>query len=200
MPYVEASTIIATLGLPSSQAMEDKIGAMLEALDSLVDQACAVDTFADDEGGTRLFNGTGNSRLYLNNVVLRTFTKVEWFSVDGTVSDEIDYVAAQPSTKPGGFYRYLECKAPGAVFPSGVQNIRVTGDWGFETLPKAIEHAIAYAAKSLIDEAARNYSIKRDAAVDRAVEYIVGGEGAGCALPGVSLALLRRYTVDDMRM
>ena len=97
---------------------------------------------------SRTFDGTGEN--YLNvRTPIRSLSKIEILDCDGSVVGEgsVGYVRITPSrtllmhAREQGFPRYRTA-ANACMFPSGIQNIRVTGEWGrYAEPPRLIKHA-----------------------------------------------------------
>lgn len=127
-------------------------------------------TFINEPGVSKTFNGTGTDMLTLG-YYLRTLTSVWMLDVTGAQVEQLLDVVPQPQNPKSGCYRWLQRRQdissplfyqllthrpilqpspvdpPNAIFPYGLANIKVTGDWGFAAVPNGIKKAMALAIR-----------------------------------------------------
>jgi len=135
----------------TSAAISDWISAVEEWIDNYCGR-----TF-ENEATTRLYNGNNRSELITDDFT--TLTKIELLDEDGDVddstSDATDWFTKPANAKPKMAVKLNpEGQSFRTIFPKGTQNIKLHGDFGYETsVPKAVEMA----ATMLVAELVKNH-------------------------------------------
>lgn len=143
---VDNEEVMATIALALSFAEQD------------IEQYCQT-WFTQEDNVAKLYNGRGINCLSLG-FFLRNLTKVEVLDLRGQATT-LEYVSLQPrpSKRRDGanisVYSWLELKngdlSEKRIFPEGLENIRVTGDWGLTVLPAAIKRAIILSVQHALE-------------------------------------------------
>ena len=127
---IEDLDLTYTLGYHSDAQKQRAIDMATEWIDKITGN-----TFTNETNTARIFDGQGETTMFIAAPRLRSVTKVEvrddsesdWEEVDLT---DIDY--------SDGWIEYKD-----NVFPKGKSTVRITGDWGYETVPTPIKEACA---------------------------------------------------------
>jgi len=139
MSYIslsEAKTFLFPRG-DAPSVLDAFITAELEALDDIIDQKCGRKFTAGDPGEIRYFDGTGENYLFIDDLI--TLTKLEYRELDSDAWTEIPSGTYLTSGIP--IYKIiLLSNAITPYFPEGDQNIRITGTWGWPSVPNTIKN------------------------------------------------------------
>ena len=210
MSYVTNTEVAQALGWDSSDtALMADIDVALAFVEPAVDQYCGT-TFQQEDGVTRIYNGTGHPMLslgfYLRNLtsvyvlvpVIATLPTYQMTPVNPPLPD----VMPMPQPSRDGTYRWLERMAMDVfdihyepnVFPKGLGNIQVTGDWGFTVIPKSVKQAIFHAVKYYFDLRDMDATVRTVIGVGHTKENPKPDDQH--YLPPISRRLLDRYKND----
>lgn len=163
------------------------------------------------ETGAKRVNGTGSGTVWLPKHV-RSVSAVEVLDVNGNWEPITDYALVQKSIRivdgatpanplyyaitVGGYHNMED------VFPEGVANVRVTGEWGCAPnaalchIPSIIFGALSILVRRIGQEEERNPSVRIDSGANRLVEYF-GPEDATFAslIGGPAEKMLAGYSI-----
>lgn len=170
--------IAAMLGYDySDSVLMSEIQAILSVAEWEVDQYCQT-TFVNEAATSKIYSGNGTKILTLG-FFLRTLTSVWTLDEDGAQDTQLDDVVMQPSAPRTGAYRWLERRQSevlltpiDSVFPVGLNNIKITGDWGFTECPEPIKWATALTVKHMFNLRTYNSTISNETGVNRTVDFV----------------------------
>jgi hypothetical protein len=161
-------------------ALLAEIELVMEPIELEVEQYCET-TFFDEAAATKVYSGNG-TRMIVLGYYLRSLDEVWILDAEGNQDEDItDEVVLMPDAPRVGAYRWIERRATndfsGQVvnnFPSGLANIEITGDWGFEECPAPIKLAVALSVKHFFQM--RNYDATKtqESSINRTVEFTRG--------------------------
>ena len=117
----------------------------------------------------KIFDGYGTG-ICTFGCFARSISKVEILDLENVVSYEITDYVLQPSTNRKGLYRWMERKTD-LAFPFGKANIRVTGMWGFATIPAPIKYATALVIKHLFELRTASTTLTAESGFGRSVMF-----------------------------
>lgn len=173
MAYVTVEEVAAYFGEdPEDALVEARLEMLIELSDDAIDTYC--NTTFEYTGGSDVsyyLDGSGTDLLMLNPYI-SDLTSVKVMSSTGDeVADLTDFVGLFPSVdafaQKYGVWKALRMHDQTSVFPLGNRNIKVTGKFGFETIPAAIKHASYLNIKYLKDQSIHNELVFMDKGVDR---------------------------------
>lgn len=150
-----------------------------EVIEEEVEQYCST-VFYAETGVARVYSGNDTNMLTLG-YFLRTLTSVELLDTSGVVYDTLTDVVMKPDSPRRNVYMWLERRGnPDPInrdkisFPAGVSNIRVTGNWGFTTIPAPIKNAIALSVRHYFN--LRNYDATKlsESGINRTIQLAEG--------------------------
>lgn len=153
------------------------VAVALEAVEESIDQYIQ-STFVNQESAIKYFSGSGEDHISLG-YFLRTLDSVEIVDENGDTVETLTDVVAQPSQPLHGVYRYIERRKSydlgvyvSNVFPIGLDNIKITGDWGLEEIPASVKYAAAMSVKHFFN--LRNYDSTKvsELGVQRNMEFL----------------------------
>jgi hypothetical protein len=150
MPYVNAEEVLRraivkwdTLNYQTSPAApwtdenafkEWLTTTIIPEAETIVNGHCRRPDFAKHQDEVELFSGDGfRDFIIASHRPVLTLTKLEFAKADGTW----DVKSSSGYSVRGDHVRYR------TIFPAGWQNIRLTYDWGYETVPKDVAHVVA---------------------------------------------------------
>lgn len=178
MPYLSASDVISKLALPNTTSVQADVTSVLELVEPQAEQYCEM-SFAQEDETVKDFDGSGSPILTLG-AYLRVLDTVEVLDADGNVSQTLTDVVPCPNPprrKDGSgnnIYTWVERRQSSTEkqeFERGLANIRLTGDWGFVTLPKPIKSAIIFGVANYFNVRMRDESIKETTSIGLISEY-----------------------------
>jgi len=146
----------------------------INAVEEWIDNYCGR-TFKS-ETTTKLYDGNGKSQLITDDFT--TLTSIEILDEDGNVedstSDSTDWFTIPANEKPKTAVKLNpRGQSMRTIFPVGTQNIKLHGDFGYESsVPKAVEMA----ATMLVAELVKNHDqqagdVKSESLGDYSVTY-----------------------------
>jgi len=201
--YCSIDRVFGLLGWDINDgALKGNVELMTEFAERCVDEQCRT-VFDWQPGRVVTYNGNGTAMLSLG-LFLKTLTSVEVLTPTGEVDVTLSNVVPQPepySSQQG--YRWLELRqiinTPGNVavisplpniFPVGLSNIRVTGDFGYQTdeVPHSVQLAVAYTVKHLIVTREYNELIDLQSGLGRTIKFKDGV--SDIRMPKVAKSLL----------
>ena len=169
-PYTTFDKVKDYLGSLDS-GLEDAVETWIEGISRRMDQMAnrllVIDTIGSGEDTPiKYYDGNGRNRLTIDEV--QTIEKVEIGDANGENFSEESNFIKYPANVP-----HYELVLKSGYFPCGIQNVKVTGDFGlFEDVPKDIELACTILVAGIIinrnssgqvsSEKIGNYSVSYD--------------------------------------
>ena len=146
----------------------------IDAVEEWIDNYCGR-TF-ENEITTRLYDGNGKSEIITDDFT--TLTEISLLDEDGDVddntTDSTDWFTKPANSKPKTAVKLNpQGQSMQITFPKGTQNVKLHGDFGYETsVPKAVEMA----ATMLVAELVKNHDqgsgdMKAESLADYSVTY-----------------------------
>ena len=193
--YVDSDYVCSVLGYDSTDsAITSDIDALIPAAEELVNTYCGGGIEPETSSGTaRLYDGTSNTMVILG-CYLQNLEKVEFLDYQGAVLETPIDCVPQPTKNRLNLFRWIErrplyyqpnnyqyinsstfpsnyeTQGP-MIFPIGVQNIRITGTWGFPSIPEAIKLATAHTIKHIISLRSVSTIASAESGFGRSVMY-----------------------------
>jgi len=205
--YATVSDVVDILGWNAEDSLlADRITSVLEYCENAVDDFCGTE-FDFQEDTIRLYDGSGVDSLVLG-FFLRTLTSVYVLDINGDRAYQLTDVVAGPTPlRSNRAYRFIKRRQSynssgeltiSNIFPPGLANIEVTGDWGWDTdeYPRELTRAVAYAVKYLFDLGIHNDLIDMESGLGRTVMYKTNRGGIRERvepLPDISRRILAGY-------
>lgn len=161
--YVSNAEVAAYLGLDTSiAAVSAQLTAVVPVAEDMVESYCRtifVDTGSDV---SKTVDGNGLGYIPLHTYI-SAITSVYLVDKDGTNLSLISDCAIGPYAvyDRKGAGTMLESKT-GFLFPKGVRNIKITGRFGFTTIPSEIKLACYVIIKHLFDVSEHNFLHKEE--------------------------------------
>jgi len=212
--YVSNSEVAAYLGIDGNDAllMAD-VDLRIALAENAVEDFCGC-SFVSETAVAKYFNGSDTDYLSLPRVALRTLTKVEIVDSTGAVETTLDYVVGSPTNTRRKFFnairsRYVLTTRALYVFPIGVQNIKVTGDWGFASnaVPVSFKLGVYLTIKSIYDNINRNQSVLTEATLGKMTTHATptspyhgGIANVADMIPPIAQTLLNQYRNDGKHL
>jgi len=171
MAYVTNEEVAKFIGWDFENAgLMEQIQLILAYVEPQIDAYCNA-SFASDTND-KIFNGTGNQILQ-TSIFIREITVGILIDEDGLKVADIDLegIILGPAEPRSGVYRYIERRASHGNWPLGLQNVKLTGKWGFDTVPVPVKGAIALTVKSFFDTRDYNQYLKYESNLSRNVQY-----------------------------
>lgn len=172
-----------------------EVATAISFIEEEVEDFCET-VFVKQDDAVKVFDGSGTPMLTLG-YYLRDLTSV-WVLDDlGDRAYELTNAVPMPSAPRNGVYRWIELRQSTDwynretnKFPPGLANIEVTGDWGLDTIPSAIKHAIALAVKYYFD--LRDYDATKESETGFGRTVVYRGKEYHY-LPEISTNLLAKW-------
>ena len=134
--------------------------------------------------GVKIFNGTGNKVLQ-SSCFIRTITAAAYLDYNGVEISDIPLtsIVLGPVNAKHGVYRYIERKqtynslsasgqfGDSGIWPRGDQNVKLTGTWGFATIPGPVKAAVAMTVKTMFDARDYNEFLKFESNLSRSLQF-----------------------------
>ena len=154
MALVQTAQVAEWLGWSADKITERQgdLTRITESASTTIRRWCGRD-FTSSDGETRLFSPTMRS-LEAPVGDCRSITRVEVRQ-----QPRVDYVLVDPAAYellPGPYADWPPqtiLRTDGAPFPPGPAALRITGDWGFSTVPASIEQATIMLSANLLARA-----------------------------------------------
>lgn len=212
--YVSNSEVAQYLGLDGNDAMlMADVDARIEIAENLVEDYCGC-SFQAETATAKYFNGSGSDYLSLPNVALRTLTKVEIVDATDVVETTIDYVVGSPSNTRRKFFtairsKYVVTSRALYVFPTGIGNIKVTGNWGFDpsAIPASFKAAVFLTIKNIYDNINRNQSVLTESTLGKLTTFATptspyrgGIANVADIVPPIAQTILNQYRNDGKHL
>jgi hypothetical protein len=179
LPYAEYSDFAVQYGTdPDDAVLNAKVTAYIEMAHAVLSGYLGYDpTYEDD--AVKVLSSAGKRILSLPKPLM-SFTKVAILDQNGDeLEDVTDYVVALPNQPLYG-HRWLELRdttslnftvqAVSGIFPTGLNCVEITGDWGFETSP-ILKMVTLQTVKHLIDQERVNMLLKSESNFGRSVVF-----------------------------
>ena len=170
--YTQRSYISNYLLINIAASFDSQINKWAEAVTRWIDNYTG--TSFEEEDTYKLYDGDGTRDLMIDDLL--TLTKVEILDDDGDVDDTLDstseYYLYPANKTPKNRIRINTANAPIAVYPSGHQNIKVTGTFGnTSTIPEDIRLAATMLVAAIIRDSQTDLTGKVE--TERLGEYSV---------------------------
>lgn len=125
-------------------SFSDQIDNWIEAMEREIDNITGRNFVADSTASTRLFNGTGNDTLLIDDCVAITKVEIGLDSYGGTFTEisatDSDRYFKEPENYSERGVPITILSLSAREWPKGRQNNRITAKWGYSTaVPKDIE-------------------------------------------------------------
>ena len=127
---------------------DDLLTNLLNRVTDLFHTYCGVTQFKA-QNYTDYYDGSGDSYLFINNTPINSVS---------LLADDTDHIWASDSTFASDEYRIVEQNhivVPDSIFSSYDQNIKITYNAGYDTIPGDLK-------QTCIEEAGRRYKHRRD--------------------------------------
>lgn len=195
--YVSVSKVaqILQIDVSPSDVQEDVLD-VIELAEYAADSYTGNDFALSGADVSKLFSGLGHDMLTLCPVI-NTLQTVELLDADSVVIDELTDVVAMPLNPRGGFYSYL-LRRNGSVFPRGLANVKVTGTWGFTTVPPDFKLAVSLIAQAVFNARLVNSFTRFEMNAERQV-YQVGAKEL-TVIPEHARELLDKYRIHNIAL
>jgi len=212
--YVSNSEVAIYLGLDGNDAMlMADVDSRITLAENIVEDFCGC-SFQSELATAKYFNGSGNDYLSLPRVALRNLTTVQIVDATGAVETTIDYVVGSPTNTRRKFFnairsRYVMTSRSLYVFPTGVENIKVTGDWGFDpaAIPASFKLGIFLTIKSIYDNINRNQAVLSEATLGKMTTFATptspyhgGIANVADIIPPIAQTILNQYRNDGKHL
>lgn len=203
--YVDNEYVCRVLGYDESDSViNDDLDTLVPIAEELVNTYCGGGIEIQTSAGTpRIFDGISNS-MCIFGCYLKTLETVEFLDSTNAVVETPTDCVPQPTKNRLNLYTWIERRfgSVGAgenfqytstpTFPLGSANIRITGTWGFATIPEAVKLATAHAVKHIISLRSASTIATAESGFGRNVMY--KNLDLKQILPGYVQAMLRPYT------
>jgi len=147
--YISVSEAVAFLGYNILDTnISSQVSLLIPVAEELVDDYCYT-KFETDDDSVYYLSGNGTKILDLKGKV-RNISSIELVNDDSAVIYELTKWKLGPGKDKDNMFLYAQL-VDGNVFESGVQNYRVVGDWGYNTVPSPIKFATALLLKHLMN-------------------------------------------------
>lgn len=153
-----------------------EVATAISFIEEEVEDFCET-VFVKQDDAVKVFDGSGTPMLTLG-YYLRDLTSVWVLDDNGDRAYELTNAVPMPSASRNNVYRWIELRQTVDFysrevnkFPAGLANIEVTGDWGLETIPMAVKHAIAMAVKYYFDMRDYDATKEQETGFGRTVIY-----------------------------
>ena len=173
MSYTNKSRLQNYLTINISDTFNSQITEWIEAIEAWINTYCGRE-FDQESATSKLYDGSGSRELLIDDLL--TLTKIETLdesgNVDETLSNENQYYLYPANKTPK--YRIVinSANAPIAIFPSGRQNIKITGTFGYSaTVPEDVRLAATKLVAGIIEE--KNLDIAGEIKSERLGEYSI---------------------------
>lgn len=194
--YVTKAEVASFLGIDISDSnLDTEVEVTLDVAESVVDQYLNT-SYANQDSLVVLLDGNGYSELTLKlPLVSVTSLKI----LDGEGAEESTYLSTDfrlgPQNPTTGFYRYI--KLVNGKFPEGVQNIQLTGNFGFDdesSTHKAFKLAVYYVVKAIFDSKIKGTFDAHIRAGDNTTIY--NKESEMSVVPYLARCVLNNYRIN----
>jgi len=172
MPYTTQSKVLAYLGLSALPSPLTSLTDFISSVTNFINTYCGRE-FEQESATSKLYDGDGTKILLVDDIL--TVSKIEILDEDGNVDYTLDnaneyYLEPANETPKQKIIINLD-NAPIGIFPTGHQNVKITGTFGNSvTVPADIE----LAATKLVAEILEDYNITSgDVTQERLGEYSV---------------------------
>ena len=219
--YIQPYACAIGLGYDLSDAkLMAELSVGIEFCEAGVDQYCGTQ-FEWEENASKIYDGSGTNMLTLGFFLRKL--KEAW--VTNAVGDHMGsllYTKPQPTPlRSGEAYRWLQRYQPmwpaGEImavddqptyntyvighnmFPAGLSNIEIIGDWGWkpDEMPIGVQQAMLYAVKHFFDLRVYNDLVQMDSGLGRTIAFKVPRVAAADLpvhyLPEVSRRILTKW-------
>lgn len=168
MAYTTQEKIENYLLLDIDLSFSDQIDDWIASAEQYIDNYCGR-TFDDVGEETRGYDGDNTRELLVDDFY--SLSKIEIYDLDGNKEYTVDtnYYAypSNDSTK----WRLVLDPTESPYFIRGFQNVKVTANWGWQSVPKDIEIAATKLVASVIEE--KNREIAGDAQKESIGDYSI---------------------------
>lgn len=205
--YIQPYETAIGLGYDLSDAqLLAEVSVAIEFCEMAVDQYCD-SQFQWEEGASKVYDGSGTNMLTLGSY-LRSLESVWTLNTDSSRLAEITDAVPQPTPlRDQRAYRWLQRREPTTeigttitanVWPSGLANIEVVGNWGWqsEEMPVAIRQAMLYAVKHFFDLRLYNDLVQLESGIGRTLGFKTPKQGVDLPvhyLPEASRRILSKW-------
>jgi len=157
--YTQKSQIQNYLMINIADSFDSQINKWIEAVSNWIDGYTGK-KFEQESATEKLYDGDGSKELLISDLL--TLTKIETLDFDGdvdeTVDDSSEYYLYPSNDTPKSSIVLNPSNSPIACFPSGNQNIKITGTFGHSaTVPEDIRLVATKLVAGIIEE--KNYSL-----------------------------------------
>ena len=206
--YIQPYEVGVGLGydLSDTQLLAE-VAVAIEFCEMAVDQYCDTQ-FQWEPDASKVYDGSGTNMLTLGSY-LRTLKGV-WML--GTESNErvtqiTDAVAQPTPLRDQKAYRWLQRREATSesgqtitpnLFPAGLGNVEVVGDWGWEPeeMPTAVKQALMYCVKHFFDLRLYNDLVQMDSGLGRTLVFKTPKQGVDLPVhyvPEVARRILSKW-------
>lgn len=205
--YIQPHEVALGLGYDLSDAQSlAEISLAIEFCEMGVDQYCDSE-FQWEENTSKIYDGGGQNMLTLGSY-LRLLREVYLLDDNGVRATLLTDVVAQPTPlRSQKAYRWIQRREPTTafgtviesnVFPAGLANVEVIGDWGWKTedMPTAVKQAMLYAVKHFFDLRLYNDLEQMNAGLGRTIVFKTPRQGTEQPvhyMPEVSRNILAKW-------
>ena len=151
---------------PVGDSTQDAIiAALITRASAAISQYCDT-VFTASEDTARDFIYRGGNRLDLAPFLARDITSVVIDPTGTPLTLASSAYSLRPLPAPDGIYRYLRLHSPTRPPGDTEQVVRVTGDWGYETVPPVVEHWTIVTVTEWLRRDVQAFSTTLNAATD----------------------------------
>ena len=155
MPYTTQAKILEYLGLSALPSPLTSLTNFINAVQKYIDNYCNR-KFEQESATSKLYDGDGCGNLVIQDDIL-TLSKIEILDEDGdveyTLDSSDDYFLYPANETPKKEIVINKDNAPIGIFPSGNQNIKLTGTFGNSaTVPDDISLAATMLVAGIIED------------------------------------------------
>jgi hypothetical protein len=170
MQYLSAEYVCDVLGYNSGDAqLVADIELVGEVAEEMVQSFLGFTVEETTVESSKIFDGYGTG-ICTFGCFARSISKVEILDINNVTLYEITDYVLQPSSNRKGLYRWMERKTD-LDFPFGKANIKVTGMWGFVTIPTPIKYATALVIKHLFELRTASTTLQAESGFGRNVLF-----------------------------
>lgn len=193
--YVTKAEVASFLGIDISDSnLEAEVETAIDIAESVVDQYVNT-TYANQDALVVLLDGSGYDEVTLT-LPLVSITSLKVLDEEGNV--ESTYLSTDyrlgPQKPVTGFHRYI--KLVNGTFPEGVQNIELTGNFGFDdeaSTHKSFKLSVYYVVKAIFDSKIKGTFDAHIRAGDNTTIY--NKESEMSIIPYLARCVLNKYKV-----
>jgi hypothetical protein len=131
-------------------AFQTQVNDWIAQVEKYIDQKTGRNFVADATDSIRSYDGNGISELLIDDCV--SITKIEIRSTDGEVLEDDLVAGTDYFLEPSNETPKNQIRLYGYIFSKGIQNIKITGKWGFSsTVPADIMTAATVLVANIIN-------------------------------------------------